>query len=100
VPDLCQMPSLRGAENCDSAIRQGSSLALDWSLMAELDPIALDQQTAADLCSVSASTIGAATSAGDLIAHYVGTKPLYRRDELIAWVESLPTEARTRRTYR
>lgn len=29
---------------------------------------------------------------GDLIAHYIGTKPVVRSVDLDEWIESLPTE--------
>lgn len=40
---------------------------------------------------LSSREIQRAVAQGDLTPHYRGKKPLFLRDDLIAWVESLPT---------
>lgn len=52
---------------------------------------------AAERVGVSTKTLSRAIDRGDLIARYVGRKPLIERDELQAWLRSLPTEP-SRRT--
>lgn len=60
-------------------------------------PVSYDLDGAESATGVSRREIQRAITAGDLTAHYVGakaTKPLIRRDDLDAWVESLPTTRR------
>lgn len=42
---------------------------------------------------VGESRIREAIRVGDLVAHYVGTKPVVLATDLFEWIESLPTEA-------
>lgn len=58
------------------------------------DYIAYDQEMAARLLNVSVNELSAATARGDLVARWAGakaTKPLYFREDLVDWVEALPT---------
>lgn len=41
---------------------------------------------------IGETTIRKALNDGDLVAHYVGSKPVIRAADLDEWVESLPTE--------
>lgn len=56
------------------------------------DFVAAEKKVAAAKVGVSPSMLEAAQRSGDLIAHYVGSKPVYRAVDLDAWIESLPTE--------
>lgn len=47
---------------------------------------------AAEAAGVSDRLLRNARDRGDLTVHYAGSKPLIRRDDLDAWIESLPTE--------
>ena len=55
-------------------------------------PVSYDLPGAAAATGVSERTIRDAIARGDLIAHYLGRKPLVMRDELADWVSALPTE--------
>lgn len=54
--------------------------------------IAADRTRAAEACSVGVTTLDEAVKADELIAHYVGNKPIFRAADLDEWVRSLPTE--------
>lgn len=54
--------------------------------------IAADRTKAAEACSVGVTTLDEAVKASELIAHYVGNKPIFRAADLDEWVRSLPTE--------
>lgn len=54
--------------------------------------VSYDLRGAAEATGVSVSTIQAAVAAGDLVASYVGRKPVFRAVELDAWVASLPNQ--------
>lgn len=56
------------------------------------DFVAAEKQVAAEKVGLSPKTLEQAQAAGDLIAHYIGRKPVYRAADLDAWIESLPTE--------
>lgn len=56
------------------------------------DFVAAEKDVAAQKVGLSPRTIDAAQKAGDLVAHYLGRKPVYRAVDLDAWIESLPTE--------
>lgn len=58
-------------------------------------PVSYDLARAAAAVGLSERTLRDAIAAGDLIAHYLGRKPLIRRADLDAWIKSLPTERRT-----
>jgi excisionase family DNA binding protein len=40
-------------------------------------------------------TLRRAIADGELVAHYLGTKPVIRAVDLDTWIESLPTERRS-----
>lgn len=42
------------------------------------------------------TTITQARNRGDLVAHYVGRKPVFRAVDLDEWIQSLPTESTTK----
>lgn len=42
---------------------------------------------------IGETSIRAALAADQLVAHYVGTKPVFRAVDLDEWIESLPTES-------
>jgi excisionase family DNA binding protein len=54
--------------------------------------IAADRVRAAEACGVGTTTIDEAVRDDELIAHYVGTKPVFRAADLDEWIRSLPTE--------
>lgn len=54
--------------------------------------ISADRTEAAEACGVGVTTIDEAVRSGELIVHYVGTKPIFRAADLDEWVRSLPTE--------
>lgn len=56
------------------------------------DFVAAEKKIAAEKVGLSVKTLEEAQHAGELIAHYWGTKPVYRAVDLDAWIESLPTE--------
>lgn len=56
--------------------------------------IALTREEAAAAVGLSDKTLDTAVKSGDLVAHYSGSKPLFRVADLEAWVASLPTEKR------
>jgi hypothetical protein len=47
---------------------------------------------AVEATGVGRTSLDAAIARGDLIAHYVGTKPVVRAADLDEWIQSLPTE--------
>lgn len=57
--------------------------------------VSFDQAGAAAATGLSERTIRDAIRNGDLIAHYLGKKPVILRDDLAEWISSLPTERRT-----
>lgn len=59
---------------------------------APIVPVSYDLARAAAAVGLSERTLRDAIATGDLIAHYLGRKPLIRRADLDAWIESLPTE--------
>lgn len=66
-------------------------------MSAQTFPVSYDLDGAESASGVSRREIQRAIATGDLTAHYVGakfTKPLILRDDLHAWVESLPTTRR------
>lgn len=58
-------------------------------------PVSYDLAGATRAVGVSERTLRDAIATGDLVAHYIGRKPLIRRADLDAWVRALPTERRT-----
>jgi predicted DNA-binding transcriptional regulator AlpA len=54
--------------------------------------IAVTRDQAAEMVGLSRSTILRAIAAGDLIEHYVTSKPVIFVDELRAWIAAAPTE--------
>lgn len=50
---------------------------------------------AAEAVGLSSETLRLAIADGELIAHYLGTKPVIRAVDLDTWIESLPTERRS-----
>lgn len=61
-------------------------------------PVSYDLVGAAAATGLSERTLRDAVGRGDLVAHYGGakaTKPLVTRNDLIAYIESLPTERRS-----
>lgn len=59
--------------------------------------VAYDLRGAAEAAGCGITSIKEAIEAGDLVAHYRGTKPLIRAVDLDEWVASLPTERPGRR---
>lgn len=57
-----------------------------------LAAVSYDVVGAAVASGASERSIRKALADGDLIPHYLGTKPLIRAVDLDAWVQSLPTE--------
>lgn len=58
--------------------------------------VAYDLKGAAEATGLCEKTLRLAVKRGDLIANYLGSKPLFRPVELDRWIESLPTEATKR----
>jgi excisionase family DNA binding protein len=58
--------------------------------------VSYDIDGACAATGLSDTTIRAAVARRDLVAHYVGRKPLFRAVELDRWIESLPTEPQKR----
>lgn len=56
------------------------------------DFVAAEKKVAAAKVGLSPTVLERAQEAGDLVAHYLGRKPVYRAVDLDAWIESLPTE--------
>lgn len=54
--------------------------------------VSYNKAGAAEATGISMSTIERAIAADELVAHYVGTKPVLLATDLAAWIESLPTE--------
>lgn len=50
---------------------------------------------AAEASGIGKTNISAAIRSGDLIAHYMNSKPVVLAADLAAWIESLPTERET-----
>lgn len=48
---------------------------------------------AAEATGIGRTSIDAAIARGDLVVHYIGTKPIVRAADLDDWVQSLPTES-------
>ena len=57
-----------------------------------LTAVAYKLDDAAAASGIGRTNIDAAIKAGDLIAHYIGTKPVVLADDLKAWITNLPTE--------
>lgn len=60
---------------------------VEWSVT----PVAYSMDGASAALGLSSRRIQRAVAQGDLTPHDRGKKPLFLRDDLIAWVESLPT---------
>lgn len=58
--------------------------------------VAYDRAGAAAATGIGETTLDDARKRGDLVAHFVGSKPVFRAVELDAWIASLPTEKRGR----
>lgn len=54
--------------------------------------IAVNRDQAAEMVGLSKDTIRRAIAAGDLVEHFVTSKPVILVDELRAWVAAAPTE--------
>lgn len=59
--------------------------------------VAYDTRGAAEAAGVGITSIKEAIDAGELVAHYRGTKPLIRAVDLDEWVAPLPTSPPRRR---
>lgn len=59
-----------------------------------LTSVSYDLDGSVEATGLSKTTIRAAVDNGDLIAHYVGRKPVFRAVDLDEWIRSLPTERR------
>lgn len=57
-----------------------------------LAAVSYSRDGAAEATGCSRSSIDNAIAAGDLTAHYLGTKPLIRAVDLDDWIRSLPEE--------
>lgn len=68
---------------------------VEWSVT----PVSYSLDGAAAATGLSRASLQRAINRGDLVARYYGTKPLLQRDELLAWIESLPSESPNRRYY-
>lgn len=68
---------------------------VEWSVT----PVSYSLDGAAAATGLSRASLQRAINRGDLVARYYGTKPLLQRDELLAWIESLPSERPNRRYY-
>ena len=51
--------------------------------------IAYSQEEAAALVGISVSTLKRAANDGEVARHFIGRKPLYLREDLVAWIRSL-----------
>lgn len=60
----------------------------------ELKVVSYDLDGAVEATGLSKTTIRSAVDNGDLIAHYVGRKPVFRAVDLDEWIRNLPTERR------
>lgn len=60
------------------------------------DAVALSAHEAARLAGCGRTTVYAAIAAGSLKARKLGRRTLIRRDDLMAWLDSLPTIAPTK----
>ena len=69
--------------------------ALDAAAARTFPFVAADLKRAAEAAGCSIRSLQLAIEAGDLTAHYLGSKPLIRAVDLDEWVESLPTERRS-----
>lgn len=56
------------------------------------DFVAAEKKVAAQKVGLSPTVLETAQEKGELIAHYLGRKPVYRAVDLDRWIESLPTE--------
>ena len=54
-----------------------------------------DLDAASAATGLSVSEIQRAVRDGELVPNYRGRKPLFRADELYAWVKSLPTDRKS-----
>lgn len=57
-----------------------------------ITPVSYDLTGASNASGLSERELSRAITAGDLIVHYRGRKPLITHDELRAFIEALPTE--------
>lgn len=57
-----------------------------------LAAVAYSVAGAAEASSIGETRIKAAIATGDLIAHYNGNRPVILAADLVAYIESLPTE--------
>jgi hypothetical protein len=62
----------------------------------QLRAVSYDLNGAEAATGISERTIRDAVKRGDLIANYVGRKPVFRAVELDRWIASLPTESTKR----
>jgi excisionase family DNA binding protein len=53
--------------------------------------IAYSQAEAAALVGISVSTLRRFADNGDIPRHFIGSRPVYLRDDLVAWIENLPS---------
>jgi hypothetical protein len=60
--------------------------------MSQFTAISYDMAGACAATGLSHVTIRNAVKSRDLVANYVGRKPVFRADELDRWIASLPTE--------
>lgn len=60
----------------------------------QLANVSFDLPGAVVATGLSKTTIQNAVTAGELVAHYVGRKPVFRAVDLDEWIASLPTERR------
>jgi excisionase family DNA binding protein len=58
----------------------------------DVTPIAYNVQQAAEACGVSPDTIRRAIRANDLPVKYPSARPVIRREDLVAWMDSRPDQ--------
>jgi hypothetical protein len=56
--------------------------------------IAVTRDQAAELVGLSSRTLVRAIRAGELVEHYVSSKPVILIDDLRAWIAAAPTQLR------
>ena len=62
--------------------------------------LAYTLEEAAAACGYSIDTIRRALRKSEMVASYANSKPVILLDELVAWLQALPTEAPTSRVKR
>lgn len=62
------------------------------SAVVQLAAVSYSLAGAVAASGISDKTIRQAIKDRDLVAHYVGTKPVVMATDLAEWIESLPTE--------